>query len=121
MLRSWPAVSLLALLLCLLADGPVHTLDGPDDEQIVFLVSSRDLPMLEGVRVYLVSSKGEELVGRTDALGSLRIPRSLLKRDDAFSLLFCAEHFFCGAWRLTEPSFFRFKEHYIELAPVALR
>lgn len=97
--------------------GRAHHSRSPE---VRFYVSSADLPMLKGVEVYLVTASGESLMGKTDALGSLAISRNLLQREDSLAVLFCAEYFFCGAYRVRAPEFLEYDEHYIELAPLAV-
>ena len=58
--------------------------------------------VIPGVRVELISiRRGERRVlGRTDELGAVAIPRAVL-RDGDF-LLYCREGFFCGATDLSK-------------------
>lgn len=78
--------------------------------------SSQNHQSLPGVDVRLISSEGEEVLGKTDASGSLSVDRSTLYKPGARALLFCADMFFCGAMRI-DSELLEFEERYIELAP----
>jgi hypothetical protein len=78
--------------------------------------SSKALP---GVDVTLLTAKGRHL-GKTNEFGELSIVTSIIKVSRARAVLFCAEHFFCGAIRV-DPDLFGYSEVYIELAPLAVR
>lgn len=86
-----------------------------------FYVSSADLPMLRGVKVYLMTGAGESLIGETDALGAIAIDRHRLQDGGSLAVLFCKEGFFCGAYRVKQDEFLEYDEHFIALAPFAVR
>jgi hypothetical protein len=92
-----------------------------DHEDVTFAVgSSATSEMLRGVEVLVAA--GSELVplGRTNVLGQLTIRKEELRLGGSSVVLFCREHFFCGALRLDEPDFFKFDRHLIHLAPFAV-
>ena len=74
---------------------------------------------LPGVDVILLTSKNRQ-IGKTNSFGELSIKTSVIKESRAPAVLFCAEHFFCGAIRV-EPDLFGYSDVYIELAPLAVR
>lgn len=76
--------------------------------------------MLPGAQVLLVTSTGTELLGVTDSLGVVKVPRTQLAASDAYALLICSEHFFCGAFRLDAPGFLDLNDYFIALAPFAI-
>lgn len=60
-------------------------------------------PVMAGAEVLLVSRQGISLLGVTDSLGTVSIPRARIwGRDDVYALLICAEYHFCGALRLDD-------------------
>jgi len=68
----------------------------------------------------ILLSSGERSLGRTDKLGALSVNASVIRKNKAHALLFCAEYFFCGAIQVNE-DLFGYSEKYIELAPLAVR
>ena len=79
---------------------------------------SRTDKMLEGIELKLVADDGTiETMGLTDVFGSISVSREDLAR--AKVLLFCHEHFFCGAIQVDSPEFSRRNERLIQLAPIA--
>lgn len=84
-----------------------------------FVGGSGDSKLLPGVEVILLSSD-KRVLGRTDYLGSYVIKASTIRQSNAHAVLFCTEHYFCGAI-LVEPDLFEYSEKYIELAPFAVR
>ncbi len=91
-----------------------------------FFVGSTDKGMLADVEVLLMNTSGRLVaVGRTDGFGAILVPKARL--GGASAVLFCKpEHYFCGAFRLDErassaPGFLEYDEHFIQLAPLALR
>lgn len=120
---DWPGIALTLLVLivgCTSADSSAR-FSASSTLAVRFYVSGTDSPMLKGVKVYLITKSGESLVGTTDALGSVSISRQLLQEEGALAVLFCHSHFFCGAYRITAPGFHEYDEHYIGLAPFAVR
>ena len=77
--------------------------------------------MIPGARVILIAEDGQLLLGRTDGFGSISVPRAVLEGEGSLAILFCKEEFFCGAFSLQAPEFFQYSEHYIGLAPFAVR
>lgn len=90
------------------------------DHSVIVSVSIVGGPMLPGAQVLLVTSTGTELLGITDSLGVAKVPRTQLAASDAYALLICAEHFFCGAFRLDTPGFPDLNDYFIALAPFAI-
>jgi hypothetical protein len=93
---------------------------------MTFVVGSTDDGMQKDVEVLLVEDTGSLiLLGRTDALGRFSVPKDTLRRGEA--VLFCrSEQYFCGAFRIKDPAFNQpdfldYGEHFIQLAPLALR
>lgn len=91
------------------------------EEMVVFLVDDQNGRSLEGAIALLLTTEGEQIVGNTDALGSVEIPLKQLASEEVFAVLLCKEGFYCGAIRKTKPRFLEYREHYIRLAPGALR
>ena len=89
-------------------------------DTVSFIVGSQDQPRLPGVTVYIVTASGEQVLGRTDEMGTIRVQRELLLPANAFALLFCSEYFFCSAIRLMESSLEGYDERYVALAPLTL-
>src|SRR5207302_9151596 len=80
--------------------------------------------MLPGVEVSVLMASGETVVvGNTDGFGEVRVPKKLLDPGQAKVVLFCEEHFFCGALQANDPSrvLRKWDEYFLELAPVAVR
>jgi hypothetical protein len=86
----------------------------------LFVGSSQNHQLLPGVEVILVSSEGQNVMGKTDRSGSLSIDPKLLLKPGAAALLFCSERFFCGAIRI-DSDLLEYSEKYIELAPFSMR
>lgn len=76
-------------------------------------------PVMAGSEVLLVSRQGISLLGVTDSLGTVSIPRARIwGRDDVYALLICAEYHFCGALRLDDSNVR--ESYYVALAPYAI-
>jgi len=79
---------------------------------------------LPGVEVSVLMATGETVVvGKTGPFGTIRVPKLLLDPGRAKIVLFCEDHFFCGALRANDPSrdLRKWDEYFLELAPVAVR
>ncbi len=87
-----------------------------------FVGDSKTQKMLADVKLVLVSD-GTSIfeLGKTDLSGRVAVPLSKLRDSSSRVLLFCHDSYFCGALRIDEPSFFEYREHFIQLAPYALR
>jgi hypothetical protein len=88
--------------------------------QMLIVVGSRGAGVLQGVSVTLFDKEGRSELGVTDGAGQVHIPVQRLKWRTGV-LILCRDHYFCGALRLDTPHFFEYGEHYIELAPFAVR
>lgn len=89
-----------------------------DDEIVFFVVGSGSTgEALSSASVSLIGHNGIRLLGRTDETGKFRVDINKLRGGDKWALLFCTKNFFCGAIRLDDPEFFRYRERLIVLAP----
>jgi hypothetical protein len=75
-------------------------------------------PNLEGIEASIVLGDGSVLpAGKTNSLGEVSIPRSLLLEKDASAVLFCGPDVFCGAARIRQENLLAVDGFSIELAP----
>ena len=93
---------------------------------MTFVVGSTDGGMLKDVEVLLVDNRGDvRLLGMTEVLGRFSVLKETLARGEF--VVFCKpEQYFCGALRMLGPAseapgFLDYDEHFIQLAPLALR
>jgi len=76
--------------------------------------------MLEHVRVWMVTRKGELVwLGDTDVFGSIGVAKARLKEGVVVG--FASEGYFDGAWRIDGKTLRDFDELYIRLAPFSVR
>ena len=89
---------------------------------ITFSVTSASTDKsLPAVNVVLVSKdRGIVQIGQTDDLGQVSLDREVLSKSENLALLFCKDHFFCGAFRLDSPSFLQADRRLIDLAPFSI-
>ena len=92
-----------------------------DLQDLLVVVAGVGVGMLPGVEVILLARGEETLLGTTSELGTVTIPRGRVATNEPYVILFCAEGFFCGAWRAKTSSPEGYDEIYIELAPFAVR
>lgn len=86
---------------------------------VQFIVASAaDSALLTQVEVVAVGHEGQfQTLGFTDSSGTLEVPVATLARARPSLVLFCRDHFFCGALRVTNrEEFLRYREHYVHLA-----
>ncbi len=123
---SFGLTALCVLIGCAHSQSPVGHEPVSVAGEMRFFVGSTDRGMLPDVDVLLMNASGRLVaVGGTDVFGAVLVPKARLR--GASAILFCKrEQYFCGAFRLDErassaPGFLEFDEHFIELAPLALR
>jgi hypothetical protein len=119
-MKNVKAWALIALLLpgC----SPLRSGIAPaPDEPVLIVVADTFSQTLEDVTVFLFSDRGARELGKTDSAGFFHLDRVLIEHSRAGVLILCKEGFFCGALPLTEPTFLEYEEHYIHLAPFAVR
>ena len=105
----------------LFALAVLSMLGASPQDNVTFVVGhSSTFEMLDNVEVLLAVGSTLIPLGRTSPLGQLTIRKDKLRQDNSGVVLFCKEHFFCGALRLDEPNFFKFDRHLIHLAPFAV-
>jgi len=114
------AVFICGLLTCVHSSHDVSK-PSPSDGKIVFQVRAGcGGTMLQGVKVSVVSlHKGIVPLGETDVFGALSATKTDLQALDAVVILFCHDWYVCGSLRVDEPAFYDYREHYLQLAPVA--
>jgi hypothetical protein len=122
---------LLALVLLLSACATSHgvktpTATVPPSNLMTFVVGSTDDGMQKDVEVLLVENASSLIpLGTTDEFGRFSVPKDTLRRGKV--VLFCrSQWYFCGAFRIDDPAlkhpdFLDYSEHFIQLAPLALR
>lgn len=69
-------------------------------ERFIIAASYMFFPV-EEARVLAMDADGQlQLVGQADTLGAVEVPRDSIEDAHGGVLLFCAEGYFCGAWRV---------------------
>lgn len=84
-----------------------------------FLVFAPTGELLSDVEVVAVNADGLVKIGQTDR-GVLSVEPEALRNLHPYVVLFCHEHFPCGALVVRE-RFFGFREHDVRLAPFIVR
>lgn len=78
--------------------------------------------MLHHVKISVVSADGHiTVLGETGAYGAFSVDRQRLLGLQARVFLFCRESYECGALSAETQDFYGYGEHYVQLAPAALR
>lgn len=101
--------------------APLMQTDELPKQTIMFFVGdSRTQKMLPSTRILLVTDTVTDCA-TTDEFGRAMISLEKLKNPMTTTVLFCHSGYFCGAIRVQEGDFFEYEEHFIQLAPLAVR
>src|SRR5437879_778968 len=106
---------------CTVGVGDVSPVTSPTIDITVISAGSAG-HALNGVAVTAIQKDGKYIqLGKTDAVGHIRISKRQLGDAGVTALIFCHRTYFCGALIVADRQLLEYNEYLIALAPIAVR